>query len=345
MQDSIKALCAELHLCPEALGRPELLAPVQDPRALGFKRGEGCDLDGDLDWQRLSTVSWQAVQCQVAESAGISLWNAGVDPELLMLSTRDRRALRVKARTGHGMGLANWQSEDEPGTIIIQLRHLHACAVQTQDGGGLVLRRLEDGDGVQLWPLQPLIQALWPELAQDPWLEALVRRLLIPGSVWARALAAGTSARLCTRARSILTLDSLLSSFMSAGVCPPLVRWASTQDPNTLEQLVGTFKATVEPLPAQLRRLRARPRPTEVQWAGALLEILHRREELAAVAGVLAAAGVQDRILTTVDAFDQLGRSLLPEIPLPPEVRRDEWLERAACIEPSAWWTWSTELA
>jgi hypothetical protein len=174
---------------------------------------------------------------------------------------------------------------------------------------------------------------------EDAWLAAQVEERLASGDPWQHAVAMG----MCARLRQLPSAGQLVVDLL-AGTDPGGVlterRWAQNLSVDVkaeltyrLEHEAAGLLRDLQVLDAQIEDDDAPPDMDSPGWHRGLVEMLHRRDDLAGMSLLL-----ETGVTTTLAEVDELGSLLLEAIPLSDTLADDLRLQRVAACAPEAWW-------
>lgn len=331
---------AALGLSPDDLGFSDAITRADDDTSRAFAAAP-LDLSAPDVGGRLMLLRWTLVPSPGAEALGLVVREAADHPGLLLIAARELRPLSV--RTQPTDPAARWQDSAADSEAVVDLARCRVAAI-ISDGATLLLQR--DASGLHICPaatrtpIQPPLER-WLDALRDPWLARTLAAARAPGaSEWERAAAAGTWGRLRAlaqgEARTILA--QLLQGTPTEEAAP--WRWAATLTPPQRRTLVEAAEAEAAALLQALEALRSDEEggPEDDAWRARLLALLHRRDVLQSVLKVLSEGQEAARSRAIPARLDAFGAALLLSLPRLPELGADLRLQRAARVEPDAWW-------
>ena len=284
-----------------------------------------------------------------AEVAGISVARAERNPRILRLYSESGADLRVSCAQGDADPDRCRIDPDDPGTVYFELAGTGPYAVMESSGSGVILVDGEDGpmihsflaDFTDLPPLAALDAPIadWCADCDDTWLADAVASRAASQDPWNDAVAVGMYRRLhepSSADSAAQAVEDLLAGRVSPQTGPPLA-WLDGMTTAQLQTVEDLALAEVDLIHAQIEQLGRDVVPDSEEWREDLLEILHRRDDLEGVRGILFERDRSTRLNAALTALDAIGSRFVGTTP---DVAPfdDERLNRTWLRDASAWW-------
>lgn len=336
-----KELLAQLGLQNARLGAPIEL-PL-DESLVGEGKGAGTAIVFALF--SLLKLDYHSVRMSVLESIG---FNVERHETVLKVTHRDDDA-KVSV---HALqpGENYLRDQDDPGTLFLDLSRRGGWVIYDENGRGFYLDDTSSRPTISpirgkvlepnaLSPIAAPVMKWCADAHADPWLTSLVEQKLAQDDPWQTAAAAAVFDRFyefSDTAEARTAMQKLLAGQVVERLAWPSqwVRQLSADERRTIEELAV---AEVGLLLGGLEVLEGRLSPDDSTWRGELLDLLHERDDLEAVAVLLSEASAGQRLTSVLPPLDEAGQSFLAALPWRPHFD-DERLQRVLMRDPAAWW-------
>lgn len=339
-------LCRALGLDPQALGEAEVLVAPQDPvaNALAGVDRVSFDIGTETLAEEMSKRPWRPWFSDQAAMFGVEILRDEDDDRRVQLASTSGAPLSVRSVGGAGTFV-------DGEVVYVDFSAARGAVVATEEGEQIVLNMV--GRNLLVWPVlgqtlkvEPLVGVVaplseWLADSDDAWLVRHLETAVQSESAWSQASAAGTIARLESIAPA--RVSSVIQQLLQGAADEREHRvwdWAvalSVAQRQTLLDLLGAEVSMVQSL---LDELESSVAPDDDSWLATLSEVLHRRDDVESVAGLLAHAGDAAAVADLVAPLDARGEVFVRALPPLAGLRDDERLRRAAVATTDAWWVY-----
>ncbi len=299
-------------------------------------------LVADLFAQKQPTAEFASVSSRIARNANLAISLHRQNHGLVLVESPRHRL--------HGRGVvpdAVVHPDSDPAAVVADL-NAGPAAIELSDGSRIVLQFRQGKIMLDWLPAHsdaPLPTTISPPLlrlmhdTRDPWAHGLIHAALTATDAWTQLVAAGTFCRLWEPTSADEIRDAVQRAI--AGTPEPhqteLRTWGSTLSSDDKAALRRTCLTRIDGMHRLLDDLTLEMAPDDTAWIARFEQACRERDDLESVRADLAAAGVVDEVDIALEGLDARGRSLVTALPVVIRID-DERLQRAARVDPNAWW-------
>lgn len=286
-------------------------------------------------------IDFMGVDVPAARSVGLELARAELNPSILKVTSHGP-SFRVAGRNP----IAIWE-EDETTALFDLDRLVEPFGAIFGDDTGIVLRPFAGdfyvipvfGHPVEVTP-QPAVTSdveRWLEDQDDAWLVGQCRGHLSLGGAYHHLVAVGMLARFKRPEDVVGAVGRILR-----GQYDPIAdrerAWARLLGPKQVAATETVAISEVILLEQHLEQLLENVDSADPFWQRAVLEALHRRDDLEGVRVLLRAAQADNALETALSSLDAFGLRFIVAVPPVRDVEQSVRLRNVASINPEAWW-------